>query len=448
MANLNNSPTKQNTYTELAEAKQQVRMLRQEIADKEELAELSTAELELAQQREVELKEETQRVRGQLLKARADQDEIDELRTKAEQLHRAQQETTRLRERLSDFDFFKARVEELQKENSSLYDARAGLETEIAANRIRLSGMGDQAEHNDRLRGQVQELEEQNLELHQSVQRLQEELKRMKLDADQANMDESSDSLAGLKDHSIGSEIDGSHIPENIRLKNEIKRMTTINAAMLEQQSQQRSAVSDLERQLNRIKDENNRLQNQLVMEKTHSLDIEAFAKEQLEGKDMAVILEQLRQKETNETLEIEQKVWEARLQDASEKIDQLEKDSVKVEADSRSQIEALQGEKAEMTKRYHGAKRAQDQEALAREERLREVERKLRETERTNEKLNIECEQRILDKEQHTRTEQRRLQLETEIDQLRRRIDHNQDVLEKRDKEIEKLERHVQNVS
>ena len=189
------------------------------------------------------IQEETQRVRAQLLKARADQDEIDELRTKAEQLHRAQQETTRLRERLSDFDFFKARVEELQKENSNLYDARAALETEIAANRIRLSGMNDQADHNDRLRGQVQELEEQNLELHQSVQRLQEELKRMKMENDRTNFDESSESLGGLKDQSLGSEIDGSHIPENIRLKNEIKRMTTINAAMLEQQSQQRNNV-------------------------------------------------------------------------------------------------------------------------------------------------------------------------------------------------------------
>ena len=51
-------------------------------------------------------------------------------------------------------------------------------------------------------------------------------------------------------------------------------------------------------------------------MEKTHSLDVEAFAKEQLEGNDMVVILEQLRQKETNERLETEQKVWETRLQD------------------------------------------------------------------------------------------------------------------------------------
>ena len=52
-----------------------------------------------------------------------------------------------MRERLSDFDFFKARVEELQKENSNLYDARAALETEIAANRIRLAGMNDQVSH-------------------------------------------------------------------------------------------------------------------------------------------------------------------------------------------------------------------------------------------------------------------------------------------------------------
>ena len=183
-------------------------------------------------------------------------------------------------------------------------------------------------------------------------------------------------------------------------------------------------------------------------MEKTHSLDIETFAKEQLEGKDAAVILEQLRQREASDKFEIEQKVWEGRLQDASEKIERLEQEAVKVQAESEAQIVQLSNQNEQLKTRFESEKRAQDQESLAREEKLREVEKKLRETERTNEKLNIECEQRILDKEQHTRTEQRRLQLETEIDQLRRRIDYNQDVLEKRDKEIEKLERELQSVS
>ena len=57
-------------------------MLRQEIADKEELAELSQNEMEIAKQREIEQKDEIQKLRSQLLKARLDQDEIDELRTK------------------------------------------------------------------------------------------------------------------------------------------------------------------------------------------------------------------------------------------------------------------------------------------------------------------------------------------------------------------------------
>ena len=61
-------------------------MLRQEIADKEELAELSQNEMEIAKQREIELKDQIQKIRSQLLarldQARLDQDEIDELRTK------------------------------------------------------------------------------------------------------------------------------------------------------------------------------------------------------------------------------------------------------------------------------------------------------------------------------------------------------------------------------
>ena len=81
-----NSPIKQNTYTELAEAKQRIRMLRQEIADKEELAELSQNEMEIAKQREIELKDQNQKIKSQLLarldQARLDQDEMDELRTK------------------------------------------------------------------------------------------------------------------------------------------------------------------------------------------------------------------------------------------------------------------------------------------------------------------------------------------------------------------------------
>ena len=49
---------------------------------------------------------------------------------------------------------------------------------------------------------------------------------------------------------------------------------------------------SDLEREVSRLKDDNGRLQEQLLIEKTHFLDVESFAKEQLAGNNPEEILQ------------------------------------------------------------------------------------------------------------------------------------------------------------
>ena len=89
-----------------------------------------------------------------------------------------------------------------------------------------------------------------------------------------------------------------------------------------------------------RIKEDNSRLQNELVSTKAHSLDIESFAKEQLEGKNVESILEQIKQKDSDERLKIEEKVWETRLQDASAKIEELEKENLDQREELTSQLE------------------------------------------------------------------------------------------------------------
>ena len=89
-----------------------------------------------------------------------------------------------------------------------------------------------------------------------------------------------------------------------------------------------------------RIKEDNSRLQNELVAAKAHSLDIESFAKEQLEGKNVESILEQIKQKDSDERLKIEEKVWEARLQDASAKIEELEKENLEQREELTSKLE------------------------------------------------------------------------------------------------------------
>ena len=77
-----------------------------------------------------------------------------------------------------------------------------------------------------------------------------------------------------------------------------------------------------------------------MVAAKAHSLDIESFAKEQLEGKNVESILEQIKQKDSDERLKIEEKVWEARLQDASAKIEELEKENLDQREELTSKLE------------------------------------------------------------------------------------------------------------
>ena len=77
-----------------------------------------------------------------------------------------------------------------------------------------------------------------------------------------------------------------------------------------------------------------------MVSAKAHSLDIESFAKEQLEGKNVESILEQIKQKDSDERLKIEEKVWETRLQDASAKIEELEKENLNQREELTSKLE------------------------------------------------------------------------------------------------------------
>ena len=247
------SPGRQNTHSELAEAKSMIRLLKEELTEKEEFAGLSEKEAEISRAREKEAREEIHNLRALLAQARADQDEIDELRTKAEQLYRTQQESSRLREKLSDFSFYKARVEELQKDNSSLYEARAALETEISALRIRFQSLGDEHEINLRLRDQIGDLEDQNMELNQKIQELQDEQRRLNVDKNNS-LDTITEEPGSL---SFIEEADRLNAPEIIQLRCDNQRLRTLNAALQEQQKSHSRRVGDLEGDLYKAMDEN-----------------------------------------------------------------------------------------------------------------------------------------------------------------------------------------------
>ena len=121
--------------------------------------------------------------------------------------------------------------------------------------------MSEQSNENENLKNHAAELEEQNLELHQMVTELQDQVRRIKLLQDEAT----DDSILSQHDISVLQETDKLHIPENIQLKNENQRLKTLNAALQEQQGNQKSRVNGMEHQIHKLNDDNKHLRGVVV---------------------------------------------------------------------------------------------------------------------------------------------------------------------------------------
>ncbi|CBY39395.1 unnamed protein product, partial [Oikopleura dioica] len=434
------SPGRQNTHSELAEAKSMIRLLKEELTEKEEFAGLSEKEAEISRAREKEAREEIHNLRALLAQARADQDEIDELRTKAEQLNRTQQESSRLREKLSDLSFYKARVEELQRDNSSLYEARAALETEISALRIRFQSLGDEHEINLRLRDQIGDLEDQNMELNQKMQGLQDDLRGLNIDRNN-----SLDTIAEEPGVSFIEEADRLNAPEIIQLRCDNQRLRTLNAALQEQQKSHSRRVGDLETDLYKAVDENKRLKQDLLSANNSLIDFKEFAQESVkDGVDIDEIVRRIQERDDEQRHNIEEKVWESRIKEAHEKYEMIKEESETAASRALVAEDKLEQITSELKIAAEKERKKYEKELLEKEGNLLGTEKSLRIAQREVENLIRQQEQQKLEEEQHQRSESRRIQLETEIDKQRAHIDRLTDIIERRDEAIKKMEKEV----
>lgn len=125
---------------ELADSKSRLRKVRQELEEKSESLLEAKEELEHTRNQYEKLKTESQEWYTEARKAATYRDEVDVLREKSERVERLEIEIQRFREKLSDIEFYKTRVEELREDNRMLLETKEMLEDQLTHARKR----GDQ----------------------------------------------------------------------------------------------------------------------------------------------------------------------------------------------------------------------------------------------------------------------------------------------------------------
>lgn len=136
-ANNASSDSSNHMAVELADLKSKLRKFRQELEEKSEAYIEVKEELEHKQTQFEKLRADSQEWYTQSRRAAAYRDEVDVLRERAERADRLEVEVQRFREKLSDSEFFKTRVEELREDNRMLLETKEMLEEQLQRSRRR-----------------------------------------------------------------------------------------------------------------------------------------------------------------------------------------------------------------------------------------------------------------------------------------------------------------------
>lgn len=170
---------------QLANAKAQLRRLRQELEEKAELLLDSQAEVQGLEAEIRRLRQEAQALSGQAKRAELYREEAEALRERAGRLPRLQEELRRCRERLQAAEAYKSQLEEERVLSGVLEASKALLEEQLEAARERCARLHETQRENlllrtrlgeahaelDSLRHQVDQLAEENVELELELQR-------------------------------------------------------------------------------------------------------------------------------------------------------------------------------------------------------------------------------------------------------------------------------------
>ncbi|XP_011637432.1 girdin isoform X1 [Pogonomyrmex barbatus] len=274
---------------ELADWKSKVRKQRQELEEKTEALLECKEELEHNKALLIKLRQENQELMHEARTAKSYRDELDAVIERADRADRLEIEVTRYREKLTDIEFYKTRIEELREDNRVLMETREMLEEQLSSSRNRADKvleleseiikykqlLNDMALERAADKEKYQELVEENTQLHQLT----------KAAASEAALTGSSDSEEPVhNDNRLSEQLTSNAQTRALKLELENRRLNTLIDSLKESSFHENSTrVLELEKEKKKLSlkiESLNDNKERLVQQNT---DLELVCKQALE---------------------------------------------------------------------------------------------------------------------------------------------------------------------
>ncbi|XP_053538914.1 protein Daple isoform X2 [Ictalurus punctatus] len=312
---------RQHLSVDLADTKAKLRRSRQELEEKTEQLIDARNELERLDAEMQKLKQENMQLLAEARSVRAYRDEVDALRERAGKVDRLETELARVKEKLHDVHFYKARMEELREDNMTLVETKAMLEEQLGTARGRCDKLHELEKENLHLRSKLHDME---IDRDSDKKRLEELLEEnMMLEISQKqSMNESAhlgwelEQLAKNNEvndvrKSFGVEMNESASSRLLKLEKENQSLQStiqnLREAALGLEEGQLHTM-ELERENQGLSKKLERLQTQLDQEKQTIKDMENLGEELIKEKQrLEKDLETLRAEKGKQISELEQ---------------------------------------------------------------------------------------------------------------------------------------------
>ncbi|XP_070151951.1 girdin isoform X2 [Polyergus mexicanus] len=274
---------------ELADWKSKVRKQRQELEEKTEALLECKEELEHNKTLLVKLRQEHQELMHEARTAKSYRDELDAVIERADRADRLEIEVARYREKLTDIEFYKTRIEELREDNRVLMETREMLEEQLSLSRNRADKvleleseiikykqlLNDMALERAADKEKYQELVEENTQLHQLT----------KAAASEAALAGSSDSEEPVHDDNrLSEQLTSNAQTRALKLELENRRLNTLIDSLKESSFYENSSrILELEKEIKKLSlkiESLNDNKERLVQQNT---DLELVCKQALE---------------------------------------------------------------------------------------------------------------------------------------------------------------------